>query len=88
MTKYGFAVIACPKCRQMQVTNLAHATKTCACGNKMHLAKAKLLVICDSADRARDALRTLATPGNADFVSAARIRCFSLVKETWKKDMD
>ena len=67
----GFAIVGCPKCRRMQVADLLHATKTCVCGYKIDLSKAKLLKVCASADEAGVLLRSFAAPKHSGLMSAA-----------------
>ncbi len=69
----GFSVIGCVKCRRMMVADLSYATKTCICGNKIDLAKTKLLAVCESADEAGELLRRMQTAKNTGFASANKI---------------
>lgn len=71
MTPSGFAVVGCTKCRKMQVADLSYATKTCACGHRIHLAAAHLLVVCDTADDCGNALRSLTAGKNSGFAPAS-----------------
>jgi len=88
MIRERFAVIGCPRCRRMQVADLTHATKTCSCGHKIDLAKAKLLAVSDSADEAGAILRSFTAPKNSGFVSAVSVHSSSLADKTLKKDSD
>ncbi len=72
INKDGFAVIGCTKCRRMLVADLSYATKTCICGNRIDLAKTKLLAVSGSADEAGEILRHMQTEKNSGFTSANR----------------
>ena len=72
INKDGFAIVGCTKCRRMQVADLSYATKTCVCGNKIDLAKTKLLAVVASADAAGELLRQMQTAKNSGFTSADR----------------
>lgn len=88
MIEEGFAVVGCQRCRRMQVADLTHATKTCACGNKLELRKIKLLAVSGSAEEAGDLLRSFTALKNSGFVSAARLQSPSLSEKIPKKDTD
>ncbi|MEA5037339.1 hypothetical protein SDC9_20371 [bioreactor metagenome] len=73
INKDGFAIVGCTKCRRMQVADLSYTTKTCVCGNKIDLAKTKLLAVVESADAAGELLRQMQTAKNSGFTPAVRI---------------
>ncbi len=73
INKDGFAVIGCMKCRRLLVADLSYATKTCICGNRIGIAKTKLLAVSGSADEAGEILRHMQTGKNSGFTSADRI---------------
>lgn len=74
MMREGFGVVGCPRCRRMQVADLSHAVKTCACGYKMDLHKIRILAVSSSAEEAGGILRSMSAPKNSGFIPAARMQ--------------
>jgi len=69
----GFAVVGCTKCRRMSVADLTYHSKTCQCGHKIDLTRAKLLAVFPSADEAGEYLRNIQNYRNTGFTSAVNI---------------
>ena len=67
----GFAVVGCEKCRRLMSADLSYETKTCQCGHKINLRKAKLLAVFDDAASAAVAVQKLQEQKNTGFARAS-----------------
>jgi len=67
----GFVIIGCPKCRRKMVADLSYESKTCQCGNKITLRKARIFASAKTAAEAGEILRAMNNETNTGFSSAA-----------------
>ena len=81
----GFAVVGCEKCRRLMAADLSYDTKTCQCGHKIQLRKAKLLAVFSDAATAAIAVQKLQEEKNTGFAPASSYSALADTLESLNK---